>query len=84
MGNMKPELAISCSQARLPLEGLEPSHKTFNPKFVLPIKTCKCKEAEIEGMANQLLVQLKIYAMRESLPVGILSRLCPTVTWQPL
>lgn len=34
-GDMEPELAISCNQARHPVEGLgyQPSHKNFNLQF---------------------------------------------------
>ena len=37
-GGTEPEPAISCNQARLPVEGLghQPSHKAFDLQFVLP------------------------------------------------
>ena len=39
-GDMETEMVISYSQARLPGErgGHQPTHKTFNPKFVLPTR----------------------------------------------
>jgi hypothetical protein len=50
-----PEVAASCSQAGLSVEGQEqkPTHKTFSPKFVLPYKKCRGKDGtETEGTAN--------------------------------
>lgn len=41
--NMEPEVAISCSQAGLPVDGggYQPTHKTFIPKSC---KMCKNKD----------------------------------------
>ena len=37
MGNTEPELATSCNQVRLPVEGLglQPSHRIFNLHFIV-------------------------------------------------
>ena len=45
--NMESEVATSCSQAGLPVEGggYQPTHKTYNPKFALP---AKCARIEME------------------------------------
>lgn len=45
---MEPELAISCNQAGLPVEGLghQPSHKTLDPQFVLPTRCAGVKVAK--------------------------------------
>ena len=47
MGVVKPETAISCNQARLPIEALRPqaNHKTINPQFVL---STRCAGIKIE------------------------------------
>jgi hypothetical protein len=55
MGDWEPEIVTSCSQARLPMEefGHQPSHKTFDPQFVLTYKRFRLKTAEIEGKDSQ-------------------------------
>jgi hypothetical protein len=56
MEDMELEPAISCNQARLPMEGLghQPRNKTLNPQFVLPIRCVGVKDAaEFEEGANQ-------------------------------
>jgi hypothetical protein len=47
-GDIETEEATSCWQMRLPLEGGEdqPTHKTFNPKFVLPTRYTEIKKCE--------------------------------------
>lgn len=68
MWGMEPEPAVFYNQARLPKEGLghQPSHKTFNLQFVLPIRYRGKDGAEIEGIANQCLVHVETHAMRGS------------------
>jgi hypothetical protein len=71
---MEPEVATFCSQNEFPVErvGHQPTHKTFDPKFVLPIR-CKDKDGEEnEGMANQLLAQLETHPMGENQPLTLL------------
>jgi hypothetical protein len=45
MEDTDPEPAISCNQKRLPMEGLwhQPSHRTLDPQFVLPIRCAGVK-----------------------------------------
>ena len=55
-GGMESEIAISCKQIRLPVEGLghQWSHRTLEPQFFLPERSTGVKdEPEIKGMANQ-------------------------------
>ena len=62
-------MAISCNQARLPMEelGHQPSHKTFDLQFVVPTKYERVKDGEeFEAMARQWLAQYETHAMRES------------------
>jgi len=78
---MQPEVATFCSQKGLPVEGrggegrggegTSTLHKTFDPKFVLPIR-CKDKDEEIERMGNQLLVQLDPFHGRKPTPETIM------------
>jgi hypothetical protein len=51
---METGVATSCSHTEFPVEGREPTDKTFNPKFVLFIRfLLRDKDgAEIGGMAN--------------------------------
>jgi hypothetical protein len=65
---MEPELAISCNQARFPMEGLgqQPSHKTLDPQFVLPTGYAGIKDGAKFGRAIQCLAQLETHAMRGS------------------
>ena len=67
MGNMKPEMSISCSQARFSMEGMgyqsyyKKIHRTVSPAY----KMCRGKvRTNIEGMVNQLLNQLETYAKK--------------------
>lgn len=48
-GDMELELATSCRQARLPVEGLghEPSYKTFVLQLALPTRYARIKVAGI-------------------------------------
>jgi hypothetical protein len=48
MGDMEPELVISCDQVRLPVKrlGNQPSHKTFHLQFVLPTRYVGVKVAQ--------------------------------------
>jgi hypothetical protein len=45
MGYMEPEIAISCIQARFPMDGLghQPMHKTFDPQFALSTRYAEVK-----------------------------------------
>ena len=45
MGDIEPELAISCIQKRFPMEKLvyQPSHKTLDPQFLLPTRCAGVK-----------------------------------------
>jgi hypothetical protein len=54
-GAMETKVATFCSQAILPVEGwkYQPSHQTFNTKFVLPTRCLVFKRKQIERMANQ-------------------------------
>ena len=56
-GDLKPEQAISCNQVRLSKEGLghQPSHKTLDPQFVLPINVQmqKMKQNLWDGPTNE-------------------------------
>ena len=53
-GDMEFEVVIFCSQVGLPVERQEhqPTHKTFNPKFVIPTRYSGIKMEKMEGMAN--------------------------------
>jgi hypothetical protein len=49
---MKLEVAISYSQAGIPVKGYghKPTHKTLDPKFVLPIRSGRTKmEQRLRG-----------------------------------
>jgi hypothetical protein len=48
MGDMEPELAITCNQARFPvLElGHQLNHKIFNLQFFLLAESARLKEAQ--------------------------------------
>jgi hypothetical protein len=59
---METEVATCCSQAGLLEERgwHQPTHKNFDPEFVLPTRCVGIKmEVEIEGMDNQQLTQLE-------------------------
>ena len=50
------EVITSCSQGGTPMErfGQLPTHKTFNPKFILSIRNAGAGDGvESEGMTNQ-------------------------------
>ena len=54
--DMEPEEVTSSSQAGTPVEQWrhQPTHKTFNPKFILSTRNAGMGDgAEIEGKANQ-------------------------------
>jgi hypothetical protein len=53
MADMDPELAISCNQASLPVEGLgyQVSHKTFNLQLFSCLQNVLCG-TKIVGVAN--------------------------------
>lgn len=53
-GDMEPEVITSCSQVGLLVErgGHQPTHKTFDPKFVLPTRSRDRDRAETKEMAN--------------------------------
>ena len=56
IGDMEPEEATSFSQAATPVERQrhQPTHKTFNPKFILSTRNADTGEGtETGGMANQ-------------------------------
>lgn len=58
MGDMMSELAFSCNQARLPMDGLghQPCYKNFDPEFVLLTRYAIVKDgAQFKGRANQSL-----------------------------
>lgn len=42
---MEPEVATSCNEMGIPVkgEGQQPTHKTFDPKFVLPTRSVVIK-----------------------------------------
>ena len=55
IGDVEPEETTSC-QAGAPVEQWrhQPTHKTFNPKFILSTRNAGMGDgAETEGMANQ-------------------------------
>jgi hypothetical protein len=55
-GAMEPEKTTSCSQAGTSVEGERhhPTHKTFNPKFILCIRNAGTGDgAETEGTVKQ-------------------------------
>lgn len=77
---MEPKIATSNGQKRLPMEGQIPA-QLQNPRPTIPPanKMCRGKHgAEIEGMVNQWLAQLKTNAMRESPPLTLLVIFCST------
>ena len=54
--DMDTEMVIFCSQGGLKVDGYwpQPTHKTFNPKFILSARnTSTGYKAEIEEIANQ-------------------------------
>ena len=56
VGDMEPKAATSCSQAGTPMEQgrHQPTHKTFNPKFILSTRSTGTEDgAETKRMANQ-------------------------------
>jgi hypothetical protein len=76
-GNIKTEVATSCSRGvgRILVKTgrHQPTHKTFNPKFVLPARCMRIKDGkEIEGTASQLLAELKTYPMQVSQSLTLL------------
>lgn len=71
MEDTAPEWAIFCNQARQ-VVGLrhQPSHKTLRPTTCPDYKIHSDKDGtEIEGKANQCLVQFETHNMRGSLPL---------------
>jgi hypothetical protein len=56
LGNKEPEVATSCREAILPVEGkgFQPIHKTLDPKLVLPTRYARIKiEQRLrEGQTN--------------------------------
>lgn len=66
MGDMDPELDISCNQASLPMEGYghQPNHKSLDPQFVLLTCAGVKHRGEFEGRPSQCLEHLEIHAMR--------------------
>ena len=73
MGDMEPELAISCNLARIPMDGLE----HLRPTIVLPTKCGGLKNgAEFEGRANQRLAQLENHAIKVSPFLTLLMTFC--------
>jgi hypothetical protein len=59
MRDTELEMATSCSQARLPMEGLghQSSHKTFNSQFALSIRCAgiKMEQKMMEWPSNDCL-----------------------------
>jgi len=85
-GDMETEVAMSCSQAKLPVERgrHEPTHKNFNPKFALPTRCTEITDgAVIEAMAKQWLARLETYPMGESQPPILLMMLCYACRQEP-
>lgn len=74
MADMEAELAISCNQARLQMEGEghQPKHKILDTKFVLLTCAGVKHGAELEGRHKQCLDQLETHAMRQGLPLTLL------------
>jgi hypothetical protein len=67
-GDAEPELAILCNQASLPVVGLwyQPSHKTFDPQFVLSTRCAMAKVAQNlwEWPTKDQFVQLEAHIIR--------------------
>jgi hypothetical protein len=47
MGDMEPEVAIICNQARHPVSGTPTTYKTFDPQ---PVLLARCAEAMVAGL----------------------------------
>jgi hypothetical protein len=52
-GDMEPEEGTSCRQVGTPMEWYQPTHKTFNSKFILSTRNKVTGDgAEFEEIAN--------------------------------
>jgi hypothetical protein len=80
------ELAISCDQRRLPMEGLwyQTSHRTFNPQSVLLTRCTGVKlERNLRKWPTNGWIQLETHDMRGSPPLTLLMILCYTCRQEP-
>ena len=74
--NFETEVTISCSQADLPVEGKghQPTHKTFDTKFVLPTRYTEIKMQQIlRKQPTNIISQLQIHPMIKSKPSDTIS-----------
>jgi hypothetical protein len=88
--DIETEVATSCSQSRLLVEGWgqQHTHKTFNPKFVLPTRCTGIKMEQRLKNSQPMTAQLETHPKGENQPLTlILCYACReepsiTVSWE--
>ena len=79
IGDLDLEEAISCSQTGTPVkrQRYQPTHKTFNPKFILSTRNAGTRDGpETEEKATQNQTQHKTYPKGKHQSLTLLMILC--------